>query len=133
MSDKSYVTLEQKVCLVCTKMFETGDLLLDRRLRPQFEMHTVTGWALCTDCDKLFKDGYVALVGVDPTKSAGAMTGASMDPREAYRTGDVIHVRRTVFHQIFSFNLVEGQPMIFAPPDVIAHLKAIPVADQPAP
>ena len=36
--DKSYVTLA--TCPICQK--ENGELLLDRRLRPRFDMHTPT-------------------------------------------------------------------------------------------
>ena len=45
--DKSYVTLA--VCPICQK--DTGELLLDRRLRPKFEMHTITP----NPCDKCRK------------------------------------------------------------------------------
>ena len=47
--DKSYVTLT--VCPICEK--ETGNLLLDRRLRPTFEMHTVTPKP-CKACAKKY-------------------------------------------------------------------------------
>ncbi|MBA0457816.1 hypothetical protein D7Y57_17025 [Stenotrophomonas maltophilia] len=33
MSDKSHVSLEQHVCLVCGARFDTGAILLDKRLR----------------------------------------------------------------------------------------------------
>ena len=33
MNDKSHVSLEQHVCLVCGKAFDTGTILLDKRLR----------------------------------------------------------------------------------------------------
>jgi uncharacterized protein YbaR (Trm112 family) len=42
--DKSYVTLA--VCPICKE--DTGTLLLDRRLKPTFEMHTMTP----EPCDK---------------------------------------------------------------------------------
>lgn len=40
---KSYVTLEQKICVVCGRSYDTGSLLLDKRLRERFEHHTITG------------------------------------------------------------------------------------------
>ena len=33
MNDKSHVSLEQHVCLVCGTAFDTGAILLDKRLR----------------------------------------------------------------------------------------------------
>lgn len=47
--DKSYVTLA--VCPICQK--ETGSLLLDRRLKPVFEMHTTTPEP-CDNCRKKY-------------------------------------------------------------------------------
>jgi len=47
MNDKSHVSLEQRVCLVCGTTFDTGAILLDKRLRQHLDRHTVTGWGLC--------------------------------------------------------------------------------------
>ncbi len=44
MHDKSHVSLEQHVCLVCGTAFDTGAVLLDKRLRASMERHTATGW-----------------------------------------------------------------------------------------
>jgi hypothetical protein len=47
--DKSYVTLA--ICPICKE--ETGTLLLDKRLRPKFERHTVTPEP-CEKCGKKY-------------------------------------------------------------------------------
>lgn len=86
MSDKSHVSLEQHVCLVCGTAFDTGNLLLDRRLRASMERHTKTGWGLCPEHQKLADDGFVALVECDPQRS-GAPGAGRMKPEQAYRTG----------------------------------------------
>ena len=49
MNDKSHVSLEQHVCLVCGTAFDTGAILLDKRLRASMERHTATGWGLCPE------------------------------------------------------------------------------------
>jgi len=41
--DKSHVSLEQQLCLVCGTAFDTGNILLDRRLRASMKHHTTTG------------------------------------------------------------------------------------------
>jgi hypothetical protein len=46
MNDQSHVSLEQHVCLVCGKAFDTGTILLDKRLRASMEHHTKTGAAI---------------------------------------------------------------------------------------
>ena len=60
MNDKSHVSLEQRVCMVCGTTFDTGCILLDKRLRASMEQHTTTGWGQCTEHQRLFDEGYVA-------------------------------------------------------------------------
>ncbi|WP_456119819.1 hypothetical protein [Winslowiella arboricola] len=69
MNDKSHISLEQRVCLVCGTTFDTGCILLDGRLRASMEQHTTTGWGICTEYQQLFDEGYVALVECDPQRS----------------------------------------------------------------
>ncbi len=49
MNDKLHVSLEQHVCLVCGTAFDTGAILLDKRLRASMERRTATGWGLCPE------------------------------------------------------------------------------------
>ena len=86
MSEKSHVSIEQHICLVCGAAFETGSILLDRRLRAIMEHHTKTGWGLCPEHQKLADDGFVALVECDPQRS-GSQADGRMKPEQAYRTG----------------------------------------------
>lgn len=37
MNDKSHVSLEQHLCLVCSVTYDTGSILLDKRLRASME------------------------------------------------------------------------------------------------
>ncbi|MBL5864351.1 translesion error-prone DNA polymerase V subunit UmuC [Serratia fonticola] len=61
--------MEQHVCLVCGVPFDTGSLLLDKRLRASLERHTVTDWGLCPEHQKRFSEGFIALVECDPERS----------------------------------------------------------------
>lgn len=57
MNEKSYVTLA--VCPICKK--ETGTLLLDKRLKDRFEMHTITP-EVCKKCEKKYlKEGVMLM------------------------------------------------------------------------
>jgi len=76
---KSHVGMEQKVCPVCGTAFDTGTILLDKRLRNSLERKTVTGWDLCPEHAKLWKKGYIALVECDPEKST--FTGGTITAR----------------------------------------------------
>ena len=82
MNDKSHVSLEQHVCLVCGTAFDTGAILLDKRLRASMERHTATGWGLCPEHQKLADDGFVALIECDPQRSV-----AGWRAHEARHTG----------------------------------------------
>lgn len=118
---KSYVSMEQHKCLVCGKDFDTNSLLLDTRLRNKFERTTVTGWGLCPEHQKLFDDGYIALVGCDDAKSAKLPNG-NVDPNEAYRTGAIAHLRFETFEHMF--NIPRGNhPVMFCDEEVIRFLE----------
>jgi len=116
MGDKSYVTMERKVCPACGKEFGTGAVLLDSRMRDRFEKETTTGWGLCPEDARKVTEGYVILVGA--TAPAGR-DRLAVD--EAERTGDLIHLRREVAEDIF--NLPEIPDMMFVEPEVVAMLK----------
>ena len=122
MTDKSHVSLEQHVCLVCGVVFDTGAILLDRRLRASMERHTKTGWGLCSEHQKLADDGYVALVECDPQRS-GSTDAGRMKPEQAYRTGRLAHVRRTVFAKLFDVPITEDQISVFVELGVIEQLQ----------
>lgn len=90
--EKSYVTLEQHACPVCMKTFDTGNLLLDDKLRDVFKKYTVTGYELCEEHKKVVEDGYVILVEVRERPQKG------QDP---YRTGNTAYLKRHVAKDIF--------------------------------
>ncbi len=129
MNDKSHVSMEQHVCLVCGVAFDTGNLLLDKRLRASMERHTTTGWGLCAEHQKLADEGFVALVECDPQHSGSP--GGRLKPEQAYRTGRLAHIKRHVFTQLFNVPIEANQPCVFVEPGVIEQLQAMvpPAAD----
>jgi len=130
MDNKSYVSLEQRVYLACGTSFDTGNLLLDKRLRASMKRYTTTGWGLCPEHQKLFDDGFVALVECDPERS-GSQADGRLKPEQAYRTGRVAHLRRTAFAQVFNVPIAAEQACIFVEPGVLDQLQAMvaPAAD----
>ena len=123
--EKSHVTMEQLQCVVCGKEFDSGNILLDTRMRKQFEMKTTTGYGLCDEHKKLHNDGYIALIVCDESKSKP--NGDTVKPEDAYRTGEVIHVRRTAFKKIFtgiSAEAIAGS-MMFISSETAEQLKQI--------
>lgn len=115
---KSYVSMEQKICVVCGCKYDTNALLMDRRLKESMEQHTVTGYGACDEHQKLADDGYVALIGVNPSNLN------SIRMEDANRTGELAHVRKEMFSSMFKINLdPEKFPMVFVESEVIGRLK----------
>lgn len=116
---KSYVTLEQHVCPACGTTFDTGSLLLDRRLRDRFEMKTVTGMELCPEHQQKVDEGYVILVEIDPAKSQGYLH--SKKPQDVWRTGPIVYLKREAAAQIMP--TIGDNPLAWIDADVTAKLK----------
>lgn len=119
MTDKSHVTMEQHICKVCGKIFDTGSILIDRRLNAVFERFTVTGYSLCPDDQKKFDDGYVALVVVSNMPASGN----TMQPRNAKPIGVVAHVKRDVARKIFNVSIPDDLEMVYVEPGVITKFE----------
>ena len=52
-------------------------------------MHTVTGYGLCKDHQKMYDDGFVALIEVENEPD-----GDTLHQSEAYRTGKIAHIKK---------------------------------------
>lgn len=125
MDEKSHVSLEQRVCLVCGVAFDTGSILLDRRLRESMKRHTVTGWGLCAEHQTLSDDGFVALVECDPQRSGSPSGDGNMKPEQACRTGRLAHLKRDVFAKVFNVPIAAHQACVFVEPGVIEQLQTM--------
>ena len=107
---KQSMSMEMKQCPVCGELHCTG-ILLDKKLLKRLEEQTVTGLQLCPEHDRLFQEGYIAIIvttDVPEDRSKGL-------PVTATRTGDIAHVRREVLRELT--DLTEdalASPIIFA-------------------
>jgi hypothetical protein len=90
--EKSHVGMAHHVCPVCTKEHDPV-VLLDRRLRNTLTSHEFAGWKMCEEHQKLYDDGYIALIEV---------TGEPAGVASANRTGRVAHVRAAAWPKIFN-------------------------------
>ena len=107
---KSYVSVEQHQCFVCGKTYDTGAILLDKRLQESMERTTVTATGLCQDDQKKKDEGYIALIGADEATQR--------------RTGDVLHIRAEVWPRIFNVP-VPPKGVCFVTPDAVEKLKGM--------
>lgn len=125
MNEKSHVSMERRVCLVCGATYETGSILLDRHLRASMQRQTTTGWGLCPEDQKLYDAGFVALVECDPERSGVPAPGARLKPEQVYRTGRIAHVRREVVEAAFNVPPMANQACVFVDTEVIDKVHAL--------
>lgn len=112
MTEKSHVSMGFVVCPVCgCEHSET--VLLDKRLRDVLDPRTFTGYSLCPEHQKLKDDGYIALVEVD-----------SPDVKNSLRTGQVAHIRASVWPEIFNAP-VPPEAICHVGEDVMLHLEGL--------
>jgi hypothetical protein len=123
MSEKSHVSMEQHVCMICCARYDTGAILLDRRLRNNLERNTITGWGLCAECQRLHEEGFIALVECDATKSGTPADGALLKPEQAYRTGQVARLKREVFGAMFNVPAPPNLPCVYVEAGMIEKLR----------
>lgn len=123
MNEKSHVSLERHVCLVCGVTYDTGSILLDRRLRASLERYTTTGWGLCAEHQRLSDEGFVALVECDPERSGKPTSADRLKPEETYRTGCLVHLKREVFAAVFNVPIEADQVCVFVEPGVIERIQ----------
>lgn len=117
MSEKSYVSIEQKVCSICGKVEDHG-ILLDKRLKNTLERCTVTGYAPCKDCIEKLDDNFIACVETKNDSSTG-----KMKQEEADRTGQIMWMRKNVALQMFN---VPNLPfMVFVQVGVIEKIQEL--------
>lgn len=121
---KSHVSMEQRICLVCCCKFDTGAILMHKRMRQTLEPHTTTGWGLCPEHKKLHEDDFVALVEVDRSKSTS--TNGVIKPEDAYRTGNVAHLKREVWDGVFNTKAPPSTtPVVFIEQGIIEKLQSM--------
>jgi hypothetical protein len=133
MTEKSYVSIERRICIVCGAQYDTNSLLIDGRLQASLDKYTVTGWGLCSTDQQLYKAGFVALVEVDPAKSDSPFEDGCVRPDQVYRTGICAHLRRDIAVQVLNIPIRPSQPCVFVEPGVIQRLQtAMPVSKDPA-
>ena len=99
---KSFVTLEQRVCIVCGKEYDTDTLLIDKRMSEKFDMHTVTGWGMCNEHTELRQKDFIAMIEIDPEKSGEPDDQSQVKPDNAYRTGNILHLHIDAFRAMFN-------------------------------
>lgn len=119
MTEKSHVGMGYQVCPVCLAEHDPV-VLLDTRLKNSLSEKHYIGLSMCPEHQKLKDEGYVALIEtLEQPKSIGT----------AKRTGNIAHVRSSVWPQIFNTPVPENM-FTFALPDVMETLKQMQTKEE---
>lgn len=103
MTMKGIVSLGYSVCPICCTEHEDNSVWVQMRdiTHPKLEQRTFTGFKLCPEHQKQFDDGFLAMVVVKAQPTGNGLL-AQYNASLALRTGEVIHIRRTVAREIFN-------------------------------
>ena len=116
---KSHVGLGFHLCPVCGHKHDEV-VLLDKSLRNSLGKDNFLGWSLCSEHQKLFDDDFIALIET---------TNSPNNLKDADRTGNLAHVRASVFIQIFGQAPPPGK-LVFVEKGILAKLQEL-VKDTP--
>lgn len=108
---KYCVSMEQHECVACGTRYDTGSILLDKRLRASMESKTVTGIGLCPEHQAQVDQGYVLLVEAEQTYEG------------IKRLGRIVALRAERWGDIFD-TPAPPKGVGFAQPEVIDQLEA---------
>jgi len=95
--DKSYVTME--VCPICKG--DTGNILIDRRIKDVFEKRTINPRNTCKDCKETYLKNGVLIINPE--------------------TVSLVVLKEEAFSRLFNIPIPNGK-IVFAHEDVIQQL-----------
>jgi hypothetical protein len=107
MNNKIDAVIEKQACPVCGVTHETG-WMYDSKMVPDVGGEVVTGFALCSDHQKLTDRGFLHLVVASfPQKKS------YVELDEAYRLGKSVSISRELAAQIFGPRIPNDVPLVF--------------------
>lgn len=113
--------LKPRLCPICGKSDSSRLILSKEETLAALELQKRSDWALCKEHQKLFDEGFIALVEAEPR----LMVDGIVKETDARRTGKICHVRRSVAENLFGEAIDPRWPMVFCPPNVLESLQAM--------
>lgn len=122
----NFVAMEQNMCPVCGMIHthNTG-ILINKHLQEIHKDKTITDYGLCEEHDKLFQEGYIALIVADENSHISSNGNLKME--NANRTGELVHMKRDVFNDILSTKISNDQEMIFIDKELFDKLNEMSI------
>jgi hypothetical protein len=122
-TQEDFAVLGEAVCEVCGIVHShTNTILLSKTLRSIPKDKRIVGYELCEPCSKLNEDGYLALAVVHECSTRGK---DKLKQEDADRTGDIMHIRRTMFHEMFDTNIPDTLAMVFISVELFNELSQL--------
>jgi hypothetical protein len=116
----NFAAMEIKICPICgVEHSNNSGVLISKNLKPIKKENTITGYELCEEHKKLFTSGYLCLIGVDNNNSVDTR----LKFENANRTGEIIHIKKSVAKSIFNIEINSKVPFVFVQQEVIEMLK----------
>lgn len=113
--NREYVGVGVYVCPVCLKEHDEV-VLINSHLRPTLERKNFMGWDMCDEHEKLWKEGYIALIECSNDQQPTL--------ENAKRTGKIAHVRKKAWPHIFNTPAPDG-PIVFVQQGVVEQLQSM--------
>lgn len=111
-----YVRMAKHQCPVCGVTHEHNtEILIHKKLKAIKDDELLSGTSLCEIHDNLFKDGFIALIVIDED---GHESREHVKEDNATRTGELLHLKREVFNNIFEYNIHSKMPMVYITQEV---------------
>lgn len=106
---KSHVSMAQRQCVVCGCLFDTGEILLHKRLAQVLDDHTVVGPGVCPEHQAKIDEGYILCIEAD---RRGEVRTSRLAMLRAERWPDIFNVPAPAHSICFidhdTFDMLEG-------------------------
>lgn len=95
-----FVALGHYRCPACCKVFESGEVLVAKRLTAKLPKRPVTGWRMCEEHRQQIDAGFTLLAECEEYNAS--------TPLESVRTGRLAAVRGEAFDRVFNVSRPAG-------------------------
>lgn len=118
--ENDFVAMATKICMATGKKYKSGEILINKRMRPIKEGREIIGWGFSPEVQEKINEGYIVLVEIDQEKS---IENGKITPQSAYRLGRVCYLKREKFFEIFDYPQDKIQHMAFMDTETIDYLQ----------
>lgn len=128
MREKSYVSIACRVCPITGEEWETGEILMDRKMKNTFDIKTIIGYGFSPSVQEQINKGYIALVEIDSEKSETPDSllkkgDEKMSVSDAYRTGRIAYMKELVAQDMLNISI--GTEMAYIDIETFNYLEKL--------